>query len=73
MQVKESHEGAEGHFHFLLQVFMMTLIFSCAPTVQVNAPEKPIVINLNISIEHKIKVQIDKELDKLMESEKGLF
>ena len=53
-------------------LFLVTLICtSCQPTVKIEAPDKPIVINLNI--EHNIKVQIDKDLDDLINSEEGLF
>lgn len=46
---------------------------ACSPTVKVAAPEKPITINLNVKIEHEIKVKIDKELDDLFEEDEGLF
>lgn len=39
------------------------LLAACA-TVQVQAPEKPIVIDLNVKIEHEIRVKVDKDLDK---------
>lgn len=46
---------------------------SCSPKVQVEAPEKPITINLNVKIEHEIKVQIEKELDSILSEDSGLF
>lgn len=46
---------------------------ACAPTVKVEAPEKPIVINLNVNISHEIKVKIDRDLDRLIDNKKGLF
>lgn len=46
---------------------------SCAPTVKVEAPEKPIVINMNINISHEIRVKLDRELDGLITNKKGLF
>ncbi|MCP5055960.1 MAG: YnbE family lipoprotein [bacterium] len=45
----------------------------CAPTVQVKAPEEPIVINLNVKIEHEVRVKVDKELDQVFEEEEDLF
>ena len=45
----------------------------CAPTVQVAAPSEPITINLNIKIEHEIKVKVDKELEELFEEDDELF
>ena len=48
-------------------------LLACTPTVQVAAPEKPIEINLNVKIEHEIKVKVDKELDALFEEDSELF
>jgi hypothetical protein len=48
------------------------LLTGCAPTVQLAAPEKPIVINLNVKIEHEIRVRVDKELDSAF-SDEDLF
>lgn len=42
----------------------------CAPTVKIEPPDKPIVINLNVKIEHEIKIKVDKELDTLLEDDK---
>lgn len=49
------------------------LITACTPTVQVAVPDKPIEINLNVKIEHEIKVKVDKELDAMFEEDSGLF
>ncbi len=51
----------------------LALLISCSPTVQVAAPEKPITINLNVKIEHEIKVQVEKELDDVLSQDSGLF
>jgi hypothetical protein len=41
-------------------------LIGCSPTVKIEPPDKPIVINLNVKIEHEIKIKIDKELDELI-------
>ncbi|WP_258406028.1 YnbE family lipoprotein [Shewanella acanthi] len=46
------------------------LISGCAPTVKIEPPDKPIVINLNVKIEHEIKIKVDKELDQLLTDDK---
>lgn len=51
----------------------LVFLMSCSPTVQVAAPEKPITINLNVKIEHEIKVQVEKELDTVLSQDSGLF
>lgn len=37
---------------------------ACQPTVKLEAPDKPIVINLNVNISHEIRVKVDRDLDK---------
>ena len=46
---------------------------ACTPTVKVEAPEKPITINLNVKIEHEIRIKVDRELESLFEDDTGLF
>ena len=57
----------------LLILTMGTFLMSCAPTVKVEAPDKPITINLNVKIEHEIRVKVDKELDDVFSDDSGLF
>jgi hypothetical protein len=45
----------------------------CSPTVRVEASDKPITINLNVKIEHEVRVRIDKELDEVFSEDSGLF
>jgi len=54
-------------------LFALLLPIGCAPKVQVLPPEKPIVINLNVKIEHEIRVKVDKDLEDLFEEEDELF
>ena len=51
----------------------MLLGIGCSPTVAVEAPKDPIVINLNVKIEHEIRVKVDKDLEQLFDSEDELF
>ena len=44
-------------------VFALVVLNGCAPTVKIEASDKPIVINLNVKIEHEIRVKVDKELE----------
>ena len=57
----------------LLLIIMGFFLISCAPTVKVEAPDKPITINLNVKIEHEIRVKVDKELDDVFSADSGLF
>ena len=42
------------------------LLVACTPTVKVAAPDKPIEINLNVKIEHEIRVKVDQQLDDIL-------
>jgi hypothetical protein len=49
------------------------LLAACTPTVKVEVPKEPITINLNVKIEHEIRVKVEKELEDLFEKKSGLF
>lgn len=40
------------------------VLAACQPTVKVEAPDKPIVINMNVNISHEVRVKVDRDLDK---------
>lgn len=46
---------------------------ACQPTVQLQAPSEPITINLNVRIEHEIRVKVDQELDDVFAANPDLF
>lgn len=48
-------------------------IVACEPRVKVEAPEKPIVINLNVKIEHEVRVRVEKDLDQALSNNPALF
>jgi hypothetical protein len=52
---------------------LMIALSGCRHTVEVKAPEEPITINLNVKIEHEIRVKVDRELDDLFEEESDIF
>ena len=57
----------------LLSLMAFGLIAGCSPTVRVEAPKEPIEINLNVKIEHEIRVQVDKELEGLFDEDSDVF
>ena len=56
-----------------LALALLVLAIGCAPKVQVEPPKEPIVINLNVKIEHEIRVKVDKDLENLFEENQELF
>ncbi len=57
----------------LTSLVLLAGLWACTPTVQVAAPKEPIEINMNVKIEHNIRVQVDKELEDLFEEDSELF
>jgi hypothetical protein len=45
------------------------LLAACTPTVKVEAPDKPIEINMNVNIKHEILVKVEKEVEEMFEDE----
>ena len=49
------------------------MLLACTPTVKVEAPDKPIEINMNVKIEHKVKVEIKKDVQQSIAKNKDIF
>ena len=45
----------------------------CQPTVRVEPPKEPIVVNLNVKIEHEVRIKVEKEVETLFEDNPELF
>ena len=58
---------------FLVYLATTVILVSCTPRVEVAAPEKPITINLNVKIDHEIRVKVEKDLDNVFTDQSGLF
>ena len=53
--------------------FATMALASCTPRVEVAPPEKPITINLNVKIDHEIRVKVDKDLEDAFSDQSELF
>ena len=42
---------------------------ACTPTVKVEAPDKPIEINMNINIKHEILIRVEQQVEKLLDDD----
>ncbi len=51
----------------------VTLLSACQPTVRVEAPKDPIVINLNVNIQQEVRVKVDRELDNVLDANENIF
>ncbi len=56
---------------FLLSVPLW--LGACQPTVRVEPPKEPIVVNLNVKIEHEVRVRVDKDVEELIADNPDLF
>jgi hypothetical protein len=57
----------------LAAVIPYLLLAACTPRVELAPPKEPITINLNVKIEHEIRVKVDEELDELFDENDELF
>ena len=53
-------------------LFSVLVLMGCTHKVQVETKE-PITINLNVKVDHEIRVKVDKELDDLFSDDSELF
>jgi hypothetical protein len=51
----------------------LLLTVACTPTIKVEAPDKPIEINMNINIKHEILIKVEREVEEMFEEEDDLF
>ncbi len=58
---------------FLSLAVLLVSVMGCNPTVKVEAPDKPIVINMNMKIDHKVKVKVQKDLKKAKKDNPDIF
>ena len=58
------HIGVAGALAFLA---------ACNPTVKIEAPDKPIEINLNVHIDQEVRVKVDNELNSAFKDHPELF
>lgn len=46
---------------------------ACQPTVRVEPPKEPIVVNLNVKIEHEVRIKVERDVEALFEDNPDLF
>ncbi|MEE9273565.1 MAG: YnbE family lipoprotein [Robiginitomaculum sp.] len=46
---------------------------SCTPALQIKAPDKPIVIELNVHIDQQVRVSLEKDVEDLIANNPGIF
>ncbi|MBX2854798.1 MAG: YnbE family lipoprotein [Rhodobacteraceae bacterium] len=46
---------------------------ACTPTVQVQAPQEPITINLNVKLDAEVRVKVEEQAEKDIENAPDIF
>lgn len=52
---------------------LMGAAAGCTPTVKLQAPDKPIEINLNVKIDQEVRVRLDKDVEDLIANNPDVF
>ncbi len=52
---------------------LVLAVAACSPTVKIEAPDKPIEINLNIRIEQEVRVRLERDVDSAIRNDPALF
>ncbi len=57
----------------IIACYVIVALSGCSPTVKVEAPDKPIVINLNIKIEQEVRIKVEKGVEDLLSDNPDIF
>lgn len=55
--------------NFSIFGFLGIMMSGCQPTVQLQAPDKPIVVNMNVDV----KLKVEREVHDAIKSKPGVF
>lgn len=57
----------------IIGLSLMLSMAACTPHIALETPKEPITINLNVKIDHEIRLKIEKDVDKLISEDSALF
>ena len=61
--------GPKSHWAAVATVALV----ACAPTIKVQAPDKPIEINLNVNIRQEIVVKLERDVLETLKQNPDIF
>jgi hypothetical protein len=70
---KEGFGGYAGHMKSAATLLMAASVAACGGCVQIQAPDKPIEINLNVNIKQEVIVKLQQDASALIKSSPDLF
>jgi hypothetical protein len=63
--------------HLLSRIIATLLLgaagLGCSPRVKIEAPDKPIEINVNVKIEQEVRIKLDKAVERTLDENPELF
>ena len=48
------------------------LALACRPTVALQAPDEPIVLNINVTVQQEVRVRLEDDVKRLLDAEDGV-
>jgi len=57
----------------VMMVAVLASLAACEPTVRLEAPERPIEINLNVRIDQEVRVRVDRDADRTIRENPAVF
>jgi hypothetical protein len=62
-----------AHQRILLAAASVTALAACTPTVRIEPSDKPIKIELAVTIDQTVRIQLEREVEDLINSNPDLF
>ncbi len=51
--------------HSLVMMLGIATLTGCSPVIKLQAPDKPITINLNVKVDHEIQLKVANDVNKV--------
>lgn len=62
-----------AHSRILLAAVSAATLAACTPTIRIEPSDKPIKIDLNVKIDQTVRIQLEREVEELINSNPDLF
>ncbi|MCW5597935.1 YnbE family lipoprotein [Nitrosomonas sp.] len=67
------HRMTDCSLKIVLPVICCLALVACTPTVEMKAPQEPITINLNVKLDADVRVKLEEEAKKDIETNPNIF
>lgn len=57
----------------VIPALLLCLLPACSPRIEVAPPTEPITINLNVKIDHEVRVKVERDLEQVLSPGSELF